>query len=217
MTALDARRTSRRPPRRSGSSWRTGATRDVAKREVPERTPASTTSRRSPSSRLAYDDVARFLEEVTLFGDPAGEDRSRGRRRTSGSSCRPSTRPRGSSGRPCSSSASSRTASRTCARAGRPRGWTRSGASFYVAVTRAKDELTLVHPLSAYDRYGLVVVTEASRFLRELPEGLYERWVLEEGAAPPLPPGPQTPRLGAGEGAATADPTAAPDDDEPVN
>src|ERR1019366_2923655 len=38
---------------------------------------------------------------------------------------------------------------------------------FYVAATRAKDELLLVHPLAAFDRYGIVVVTEPSRFLNE--------------------------------------------------
>ena len=56
---------------------------------------------------------------------------------------------------------------------------------FYVAATRAKDELFLVHPLAAFDRYGIVVVTEPSRFLRELPEDLFERWVLEPGPAAP--------------------------------
>ena len=66
-----------------------------------------------------------------------------------------------------------------------------------MAVTRAKDELMLVHPLSAYDRYGVVVVTEPSRFLRELPETLYERWVLDETVdarlSPPLPTAPASP------------------------
>ena len=53
----------------------------------------------------------------------------------------------------------------------------------------------LVHPLSAYDRYGVVVVTEPSRFLRELPETLYERWVLDEtvDVSGPLSPRPRPP------------------------
>ena len=61
----------------------------------------------------------------------------------------------------------------------------------------------LVHPLAAFDRYGIVVVTEPSRFLRELPEDVYERWVLEQG--PPLPRGlpGAYPRLGEAD-----DPTA---------
>src|SRR5262249_3477749 len=84
---------------------------------------------------------------------------------------------------------------------------------FYVAATRAKDELVLVHPLAAFDRYGIVVVTEASRFLRELPEDLFERWVLEAG--PPVPPGlPDAPRPRPDAG---ADPTLDADEDEPVN
>ena len=83
---------------------------------------------------------------------------------------------------------------------------------FYVAATRAKDELFLVHPLAAFDRYGIVVVTEPSRFLRELPEDLFERWVLEPGPALPAAlPGSAPARLGAG------DPTLDADEDEPVN
>ena len=63
----------------------------------------------------------------------------------------------------------------------------------------------LAHPLAAFDRYGLLVVTEPSRFLRELPEGLYERWVLESGPpAPALAP-------------ASADPTLGEDPDETVH
>jgi hypothetical protein len=69
----------------------------------------------------------------------------------------------------------------------------------------------LVHPLSAYDRYGVVVVTEPSRFLRELPETLYERWVLDETVDATLNPASDRPLL------ASADPTLAPDDEEPVN
>ncbi len=84
---------------------------------------------------------------------------------------------------------------------------------FYVAATRAKDELFLVHPLAAFDRYGIVVVTEPSRFLRELADHLYERWVLEPGPALPLVPGvPPAPRLSEAD-----DPTLEADEDEPVN
>jgi DNA helicase-2/ATP-dependent DNA helicase PcrA len=83
---------------------------------------------------------------------------------------------------------------------------------FYVAATRAKDELLLVHPLAAFDRYGIVVVTEPSRFLNELPEDVYERWVLEPG--PPLPEvaGANAPRLGEAE-----DPTVEDDPEDLVN
>ncbi len=70
-----------------------------------------------------------------------------------------------------------------------------------------------MHPLAAFDRYGIVVVTEPSRFLRELEDGLYERWVLEPGAPlPAVPAASPAPRL-----AGADDPTLEADEDEPVN
>jgi len=50
---------------------------------------------------------------------------------------------------------------------------------FYVAVTRAKNELALVYPMLALDRYGVDVILEPSRFVAELPETVYERWTIE--------------------------------------
>ncbi|MGC8916309.1 MAG: ATP-dependent helicase [Thermoanaerobaculum sp.] len=50
---------------------------------------------------------------------------------------------------------------------------------FYVACTRAKDELYLCYPLLARDRYRVDVITEPSRFLQELPEQVYQRLVVE--------------------------------------
>jgi DNA helicase-2/ATP-dependent DNA helicase PcrA len=50
---------------------------------------------------------------------------------------------------------------------------------FYVAVTRAKDELYLSYPL-IYSGYDGEVLMKTSRYLEELPEGLYERWEVEE-------------------------------------
>jgi len=49
---------------------------------------------------------------------------------------------------------------------------------FYVAVTRAKQELYLVFPVMARDRGGLDVLMEPSRFVRELPGDAYEKWVI---------------------------------------
>ena len=49
---------------------------------------------------------------------------------------------------------------------------------FYVSVTRAKQELYLVFPVMARDRGGLDVLMEPSRFVRELPGALYEKWVI---------------------------------------
>ncbi len=50
---------------------------------------------------------------------------------------------------------------------------------FYVAVTRAKNEVALVYPMLARDRYGVDVILEPSRFLVELPDGVFERWTIE--------------------------------------
>jgi len=49
---------------------------------------------------------------------------------------------------------------------------------FYVAVTRAKQELYLVFPVMARDRGGLDILMEPSRFIRELPGDSYEKWVI---------------------------------------
>jgi DNA helicase-2/ATP-dependent DNA helicase PcrA len=56
---------------------------------------------------------------------------------------------------------------------------------FYVAVTRAKNEVALTYPMLARDRYGVDVILEPSRFVAELPEDVFERWTveLEAGAA----------------------------------
>jgi DNA helicase-2/ATP-dependent DNA helicase PcrA len=49
---------------------------------------------------------------------------------------------------------------------------------FYVAVTRAKQELYLVFPVMARDRMSMDVLMEPSRFVRELPGETYEKWVI---------------------------------------
>ncbi len=71
---------------------------------------------------------------------------------------------------------------------------------FYVACTRAKDELYLCYPVMAAPRDRERVVMKASRFLEELPAepALCDRWQLDDGeGAPPLPAGPAAPALGA--------------------
>ncbi len=50
---------------------------------------------------------------------------------------------------------------------------------FYVAATRAKDELYLIHPASAAG-YGGLSFLSPSRFLAELPEAVYERCEVSE-------------------------------------
>jgi DNA helicase-2/ATP-dependent DNA helicase PcrA len=49
---------------------------------------------------------------------------------------------------------------------------------FYVAVTRARQELYLVFPVMARDRMSMDVLMEPSRFVRELPGDTYEKWVI---------------------------------------
>ncbi len=49
---------------------------------------------------------------------------------------------------------------------------------FYVAVTRAKQELYLVFPVMARDRGGMDILMEPSRFVRELPGDVYEKWLI---------------------------------------
>jgi DNA helicase-2/ATP-dependent DNA helicase PcrA len=60
---------------------------------------------------------------------------------------------------------------------------------FYVACTRAKNELLLTYPMLARDRYSTDVILEASRFVSELPGETYEKWVVElEPEERPEPP-----------------------------
>jgi len=53
---------------------------------------------------------------------------------------------------------------------------------FYVATTRAKDLLYLIHPEIARDRYRVDVLLDASRFLLEIPEEARERTVVHQPA-----------------------------------
>jgi DNA helicase-2/ATP-dependent DNA helicase PcrA len=52
---------------------------------------------------------------------------------------------------------------------------------FYVAITRAKQELYLCYPVMMRDRMQMDVLMEPSRFIRELPADAYERWVISPG------------------------------------
>ena len=64
---------------------------------------------------------------------------------------------------------------------------------WYVALTRAKDELYLTYPLLMTDYNRQTVLQKPSRFITECPPSLFEIWNLEEEAAAPdqdpsLPP-----------------------------
>jgi DNA helicase-2/ATP-dependent DNA helicase PcrA len=50
---------------------------------------------------------------------------------------------------------------------------------FYVAVTRARDELYLCYPLMSYSARTGALIHRLSRFVQELGDGHYERWEVE--------------------------------------
>jgi DNA helicase-2/ATP-dependent DNA helicase PcrA len=54
---------------------------------------------------------------------------------------------------------------------------------FYVAVTRAKDELYLLYPL-IYSSYDGEVLMKVSRYLEELPSWAYDKWEVEAALGP---------------------------------
>ncbi|MFZ4984586.1 MAG: ATP-dependent helicase [Blastocatellia bacterium] len=64
---------------------------------------------------------------------------------------------------------------------------------FYVAVTRARDELYVCYPLIEEDRSRQTILHRPSRFVIETPRSLYEVWNLEEES--PHLTGPDEPRL----------------------
>lgn len=51
---------------------------------------------------------------------------------------------------------------------------------FYVAVTRAKDELYLCYPIMSQDRWQEATIMKPSRFIQELSEEHYQKWVIDE-------------------------------------
>jgi DNA helicase-2/ATP-dependent DNA helicase PcrA len=55
---------------------------------------------------------------------------------------------------------------------------------WYVALTRAQDELYLTYPLMMVDYSRQVVLQKPSRFIMECPPVLFEVWSLEEESRP---------------------------------
>ena len=51
---------------------------------------------------------------------------------------------------------------------------------FYVAVTRAKDQIYLMHSLTRYSYSYGTIISRPSVFLEELPQGFVEKWEIEE-------------------------------------
>jgi DNA helicase-2/ATP-dependent DNA helicase PcrA len=91
---------------------------------------------------------------------------------------------------------------------------------FYVAMTRARDELYLSYPIIRPGGYGSAVVQQPSRFLQELPEELMETWQLEEEVGAELGAGEVRPAAADPnvDPAVEADPNVDPvwDDDQPL-
>ena len=54
---------------------------------------------------------------------------------------------------------------------------------FYVAATRAKNSLYLIHPVTRYDYHMGTVVARRSRFLEELESNLYEVWEVDSSSS----------------------------------
>ena len=131
-----------------------------------------------------YDDVDRFLSEVTLLGDPAGERVVAAEEDDERVVLSTVHQAKGLEWRAVFviGVVEERFPNARAARVAG--GLEEERRLFHVAVTRAKDELTLVHPLTQHDRAGGLVLTEPSLFLRELPGDLYERWTLEESTSP---------------------------------
>ena len=127
----------------------------------------------------AYDSLPSFLEEVTLFNELSGEDVVAGDAEDDRVVLSSVHQAKGlewsrvivmglSEGRfPSYRSASTE------------EGLEEERRLFYVAVTRAKNEVALTYPMLARDRYGVDVILEPSRFLAELPDGVFERWTVE--------------------------------------
>ncbi len=161
---------------------------------------------------MPYESVEGFLSEVTLLGEPTGEDTLAGENDDERLVLSSVHQAKGLEWRAVFVIGLTEERFPNVRAAKTAEGLEEERRLFHVAATRAKDELTLVHPLASFDRYGIVVVTEPSRFLRELPEDLYERWVLEAG--PPVLDAPRSAKALA----AADDPTGeGSDEEEPVN
>jgi DNA helicase-2/ATP-dependent DNA helicase PcrA len=130
----------------------------------------------------SYDSLRTFLEEVTLFNELSGEDVVPGDPeddRVILSSVHQAKGLEWSRVIVMSLSEGRFPSYRTAAT---PEGLEEERRLFYVAVTRAKNEVALVYPMLARDRYGVDVILEPSRFIAELPDTVYERWTIEREA-----------------------------------
>ena len=127
----------------------------------------------------AYDSLRSFLEEVTLFNELSGEDVVAGETEDDRVVLSSVHQAKGLEWSRVIVMGLSEGRFPSYRSAVTEEGLEEERRLFYVAVTRAKNEVALVYPMLARDRYGVDVILEPSRFLTELPDSVYERWTIE--------------------------------------
>jgi DNA helicase-2/ATP-dependent DNA helicase PcrA len=133
----------------------------------------------------SYESLPGFLEEVTLFNELSGEDVSAGEPSDDRVVLSSVHQAKGLEWNRVAVMWLSEGRFPSYRAAVTEEGLEEERRLFYVAVTRAKNEVALTYPMLARDRYGVDVILEPSRFVAELPEDVFERWTveLEAGAA----------------------------------
>jgi len=129
-----------------------------------------------------YDSLRTFLEEVTLFNELSGEDVVPGDPDDDRVILSSVHQAKGLEWSRVVVMSLSEGRFPSYRAAATPEGLEEERRLFYVAVTRAKNEVALVYPMLARDRYGVDVILEPSRFIAELPDSVYERWTIEREA-----------------------------------
>ena len=129
-----------------------------------------------------YDSLRTFLEEVTLFNELSGEDVVPGDPDDDRVILSSVHQAKGLEWSRVIVMSLSEGRFPSYRAAATPEGLEEERRLFYVAVTRAKNEVALVYPMLARDRYGVDVILEPSRFIAELPDSVYERWTIEREA-----------------------------------
>ncbi len=125
-----------------------------------------------------YDSLPSFLEDVTLFNELSGEDVVAGEPDDDRVVLSSVHQAKGLEWSRVIVMGLSEGRFPSYRSAGTDEGLEEERRLFYVAVTRAKNEVALVYPMLARDRYGVDVILEPSRFVTELPDGVFERWTI---------------------------------------
>ncbi|HEY3202270.1 MAG TPA: ATP-dependent helicase [Thermoanaerobaculia bacterium] len=126
-----------------------------------------------------YDSLPAFLEEVTLFNELSGEDVVAGEPEDDRVVLSSVHQAKGLEWSRVIVMGLSEGRFPNYRSAATEEGLEEERRLFYVAVTRAKNEVALVYPMLARDRYGVDVILEPSRFVSELPDEVFERWTVQ--------------------------------------